>query len=157
MKTPLRRAPPARKTDEGAANSYYFRKKTFLPGNDAVQQDGHDGADDGADQGNDGVAPVGGTLALDGQEGVGDTGADVTGGVQGVAGQAAQGHTDGDDDAEDQQVADAGGSSGGNALDGEDRTKVATASQKMLRGRLGMEGPVEKTPSLVAGSSVASN
>ena len=32
METPQRRAPPVRKTDEGAANSYYFRKKRSYQG-----------------------------------------------------------------------------------------------------------------------------
>lgn len=82
-----------------------FFAKHSLPGDGLVQQHGHDAADDGADHGNRSVAPVGAALTLDGQNGVGDAGADVTGRVQGVTGQAAERHADGGDDAEHQEVA----------------------------------------------------
>ena len=54
--------------------------------NEVVQNGADDGADDRADDGYPGVAPVGATLALDRQDRVGDTGAEVTGRVDGVSG-----------------------------------------------------------------------
>ena len=55
-----------------------FFAKNSLPGDGLVQQHGHDAADDGANHGNRSVAPVGAALTLDGQNGVGDAGAEVT-------------------------------------------------------------------------------
>ena len=82
---------------------------------------------------------------------MGDTGADVTGGVQSVAGQAAQGHTDGDDDAEDQQVADAGGSCTGNALDGEDQDEGSDSFTEDVAGDVGDGGAGGEDAQLGAG------
>ena len=80
-----------------------------LPGNDVVEQDSYNTADDGPKDGDDqAVFEVAGALALDGENGVRDTRAEVTCRVQRIAGQTAKGHTDGHDDAEDQQLADAG-------------------------------------------------
>ncbi len=73
-----------------------------------VENGADDGADDRADDGDPGVAPVGAALALDGQDRVGDTGAEVTGRVDGVSGGATERVTDDDDDERDAERADRG-------------------------------------------------
>ena len=75
---------------------------------DVVENGTDDGTDDGADDRNPGVTPVGATLALDGQDRVSDTGAEVTGRVDGVTGGATEGVTDDDDDEGDAERADGG-------------------------------------------------
>ena len=80
-----------------------------LPGNDVVEQDSDDTADDRPEDRHDqAVFEVARALALDGENGVRDTRAKVTRRVQRIAGQTAEGHADGHDDAEDQQLADTG-------------------------------------------------
>ena len=59
-----------------------------LPGNDVVEQDSDNTADDGPKDGDDqAVFEVAGALALDGENGVRDTRAEVTRRVQRIAGQ----------------------------------------------------------------------
>ena len=76
--------------------------------NEVVENGADDGADDRADDGNPGVAPVGATLALDRQDRVSDTGAEVTGRVDGVTGGATERVTDDDDDEGDAKRAEVG-------------------------------------------------
>ena len=75
---------------------------------DVVENSTGDGTDDGADDRNPGVTPVGATLALDGQDRVSDTRAEVTGRVDGVTGGATEGVADDDDDEGDAERADRG-------------------------------------------------
>ena len=90
-----------------------------LPGDDLEQQRSDRAADDRADNGDPAICKVAGALALDGQNRMGAAGAEVTGGVDGIAGEAAEGHTDGHDDAEHEQLLNAGGAAG-NIADAED-------------------------------------
>ena len=71
-----------------------------------VDDGADDGADDRADDGNPGVTPVGAALALDRQDRVSDTRAEVTGRVDGVTGGATERVTDDDDDGGDAERAD---------------------------------------------------
>ena len=56
------------------------------PGEVGDDESGGDGADERADDRDPGVAPVGTTLALDREDGVGDAGAEVTSRVDGIPG-----------------------------------------------------------------------
>ena len=116
-----------------------FFAKNSLPGDGLVQQHGHDAADDGANHGNRSVAPVGAALTLDGQNGVGDAGADVTGRVQGVTGQAAERHADGGDDAEHQEVALRAVQAADlrHTLDGEDQNEGSHGFTEDVAGHIG--------------------
>ena len=76
--------------------------------NEEVENGTDDGADDRADDGNPGVAPVGATLALDREDRVGDTGAEVTGRVDRVSGGAAERVTDDNDNQRDAEGAEVG-------------------------------------------------
>ena len=73
---------------------------------EVVDNGADDGTDDRADDGDPGVAPVGAALALDGQDRVSDTRAEVTGRVDGVTGGATQRVTDHDDDERDAERTD---------------------------------------------------
>ena len=74
------------------------RRCVYSDKDEEVEDSSQHRTNDGADDGNPGVCPVGATLALDRQNRVSDTGAEVTSGVDCVPGGAAQGVTDDNDD-----------------------------------------------------------
>ncbi len=90
----------------------FINTSADLPRNRSIQQHCRDGSDNGTNQRNNGITPLGAALSLDGQKSVCQTGTDITGRVNGIAGKAAQGHTDGYDDTEHQELLQPGGKTG---------------------------------------------
>ena len=70
-----------------------------------VGESGQDSTDHRANDRDPGISPIAVTLALDWQNGVGDTGREVTGRVDGISGGPTKGGTDGDNEQTDSQGA----------------------------------------------------
>src|SRR5689334_19599935 len=102
----------SRTTSSGALISF-FMSSLLRVGAGSLRPDevedhrAQDAPDDGCHHWHPGVAPVRVALAGDGEEGVGDAGAEVTGRVDGVPRRATEGEADGEDEEADEQRADA--------------------------------------------------